>query len=337
MLHSESTLTGERALRATAPGPDPRCRALAALGEWLAGNGYAFTAVTPETHRLVASRPQRAFATSLRDVFGWSLPFPLTAAPVPDDVIRLLDYAGELERDGSLARSRVRFSSLDGGLFVHSAWPTTAADGAFFGPDTCRFAALIERELSARPLRAGATIVDVACGSGAGGLFAAKRVHAPRLLLADINPHALHYAAVNAELAGVTCAFAESDLLQAIGVRADLIVANPPYLVDAAARTYRHGGGELGAELSLRIVEESLPRLAPGGRLILYTGSPIVAGEDRLRAALEPLLREHKAACAYAELDPDVFGEELSQPAYANADRIAVVGLVVRAPGAPSP
>jgi hypothetical protein len=32
----------------------------------------------------------------------------------------------------------------------------------------------------------------------------------------------------------------------------------------------------------------------------------------------------------YEELDPDVFGEELSMSGYADVDRIAVVGLHVR-------
>lgn len=32
---------------------------------------------------------------------------------------------------------------------------------------------------------------------------------------------------------------------------------------------------------------------------------------------------------SYDEIDPDVFGEELEQPAYAAAHRIAAVGLVV--------
>jgi hypothetical protein len=32
---------------------------------------------------------------------------------------------------------------------------------------------------------------------------------------------------------------------------------------------------------------------------------------------------------SYAEVDPDVFGEELETPAYADADRIAAVVLTV--------
>ena len=33
------------------------------------------------------------------------------------------------------------------------------------------------------------------------------------------------------------------------------------------------------------------------------------------------------------ELDPDIFGEQLSDPAYADVDRIAAVGIIVRRRG----
>jgi len=72
-------------------------------------------------------------------------------------------------------------------------------------------------------------------------------------------------------------------------------------------------------------VREALQRLEPGGRLLLYTATPVVAGEHLLWPQLAPLLRgvPHR----YAELDPDVFGEELDGPAYAGVERIAVVTL----------
>ncbi len=115
--------------------------------------------------------------------------------------------------------------------------------------------------------------------------------------------------------------------------RFDLILANPPYLVDRAERAYRHGGGALGFALSERIVAEGAPRLAPGGRLVLYTGAPIVAGNDPFRAAAERALAPLGWPAEYRELDPDVFGEELGEPAYAAVERIAAVALVVQRPG----
>jgi methylase of polypeptide subunit release factors len=184
--------------------------------------------------------------------------------------------------------------------------------------------------LNERPMRA-TRIVDIGCGSGAGGIAAARAVSddaEAEVLYTDINPEALLFAQVSARLAGLTryrCL--ASDVLQAVPGPLDLVIANPPYMCDAQRRAYRHGGDGLGIALSLRIVAESLPKLAPGGRLVLYTGAPSIGGVDMLAQALEPLLAGLRHD--YVELDPDVFGSELQQPAYADVERIAVVGVVV--------
>ena len=153
-----------------------------------------------------------------------------------------------------------------------------------------------------------------------------------RLVLADINARALRYAAVNARLMGLAGECVRSDVFAQIDGSPDFILANPPYMADPAGRAYRDGGGEHGAALSLRILDQSLQRLAPGGTLVLYTGSAIVAGEDRFgRAAQERVARQGTAyRCTYAEIDADVFGDELDLPAYRDVDRIAAVALVVR-------
>jgi release factor glutamine methyltransferase len=148
--------------------------------------------------------------------------------------------------------------------------------------------------------------------------------------MSDINPKALRYGAINASLNGVAHVRTMlSDAFDSINERGDLIIANPPYLVDSLGRLYRHGGGKRGCDLSIRIVEESLDRLYPGGRLFLYTGTPIVNGTDTFFAAIEPRLQARDCTYAYEEIDPDVFGEELESPPYDCADRIAAVGLTV--------
>ena len=146
------------------------------------------------------------------------------------------------------------------------------------------------------------------------------------VVLADINDLALEYAAVNAELNGVhNCAVVKSDVLRDVDGPSDLVIANPPYLIDEQARLYRDGGGRFGEGLSVSIVRQAIERLEPGGRLILYTASAIVDGIDTFHEAVKPLLSD--ASVVYEELDPDVFGEELARPAYATADRLAVVAL----------
>ena len=306
---------------------------LVLVGRWLQGSDYRFVTVTPATHARVNARPGVQQARDLRDVFGWSRPF----APglLPDQVGGWLRGAGLLHEEGLLLRSRVRFSTLGEQLYAHSAYPTGEADAVFFGPDTYRFAALIEAELQREPLRAGARILDVGCGAGPGGIVAAlaSEFVAPALVLADINPRALVHASANAALAGLGgVGLAQSDLYAGVEGAFDLILANPPYLVDACARTYRHGGGPLGGGLSERIVAEGLPRLAPGGRLVLYTGAAMVEGRDPLFDALAPLAETGGNSWRYWELDPDVFGEELDAPAYRQAERIAAVALVVQRP-----
>lgn len=309
--------------------------ALVLLGRWLKGSDFRFVTVTPATHARVNARPGAQQARNLRDVFGWSRPFE--ADLLPDQVLDWLRSAGLLHEEGGLLRVRVRFSSLGDKLYAHSAYPTTDADAVFFGPDTYRFAALIDAELQRQPLRSGARILDLGCGAGPGGIVAAlaSEFVEPELVLVDINPQALVFACANAALAGLhSAAFVQSDLFAQVEGGFDFIVANPPYLVDAAARTYRHGGGALGAGLSERIVAEGIPRLAPNGRLVLYTGAAIVDGGDPLFEALKPVLEHGGCSYRYCELDPDVFGEELDAPAYQQAERIAAVALVVQRLGA---
>lgn len=291
--------------------------ALVALGRWLSTRGYRFTTVTPLTHGRVVAR--RAEATSLRDVFGWSLPFGPDV--LPDEVRALLRAAGALtEAPGGLLRSEVRFSSVDDLLVVHSAWPTTASDAVFFGPDTYRYVRML-KSLNGHFRRA----VDVGAGSGAGLLSIAGRCG--ELHLTDINPRALEFAAVNAALAGVNAHLSCGDVLDPVDGSFDLIASNPPFLVDDAARAYRHGG-ERGIALSVRIAEAALDRLAPGGVLALYTCTPVVDGCELLRDALAPRLARFPGTVAWEEVDVDVYGEELERAAYADVERLSIVGLV---------
>lgn len=195
----------------------------------------------------------------------------------------------------------------------------------FFGPDTYRFCAALERYCP------NATrLVDVGCGSGAGGLSVATRTRS--VVLTDINPRALELSGVNAALAGVTAEVVESDVLSNVKGEFDAVIANPPYLLDPEHRVYRDGGGSLGEALSVRIVREALERLRSGGTLIVYTGAPIVDGRDQFWHAARPLVEAAGARVRYLELDPDVFGEELDQPSYQRVERIAVTLLVARIP-----
>ena len=303
---------------------DVKSHALIALGETLRSRGYRFVTVTPATHCRVLEKP---LATpSLESIFGWNRPFDRW--DIDNGIFELLEDAEALEGESGRYRSKVRFASIDELLFVHSGFPTDERDAVFFGPDTYRFVRLLRTSLTGLAADK-TTLVDVGTGSGVGGIFAARLLgKAVKLVLADINHKALAFSLVNAALNGLPSAKAvDSDVLGGIDGDADIIIANPPYLVDDDRRLYRHGGGELGIDLAVRIAEESFPRIRPGGRLVLYTGTPIVRGADPLFDSLQRCLQLYASHFVYEEIDPDVFGEELDRPAYANADRIAAVGL----------
>lgn len=299
---------------------------LAALLQALDHEGYAFTTVTPATHERVLAHRRGATAENLRDIFGWSLPFGREM--LPSDLFEMLRDGGALKEASGMCRSLVRVSSLSGRLFLHSAYPTEDEDSVFFGPDTYRFARFVEA--SAENIEAPRHLVDLGAGAGPGGISAAGLLEPERISLADINAQALVLACANAMAAGLDVETVEGGL-DAVAGDIDLIIANPPFIADAKGREYRDGGEMLGAGRSLDWARQSLDRLAPGGAMLLYTGSPIIAGEDRLLGALAELAEGTDASLRYEELDPDIFGEELDQPAYveAGAERIAAVGAVL--------
>lgn len=305
------------------------------LGRYLESTNYQFTTITPLTHSRVLRNRSAVPTRDLRDAFGWNLPFDRALLPLTlQEPLRRAGLVDQLE-DGRY-QSRLRFSSLGGELYAHSSYPTTQADSVFFGPDTYRFAALVESELAARPLMANGRILDLGCGAGPGGLLAARACSKSlrEVVLADINPKALALSQANARLAGIyeSCSFVHSDLFSQVGGTFDLIVSNPPYLVDGGNRAYRHGGGDYGEGISQRILEQSIARLVPGGRLILYTGTAVVEGVDSFSVWAARTASAADCSFTRREIDPDVFGEELEREVYRGVDRIAAIGLVVERP-----
>jgi hypothetical protein len=150
------------------------------------------------------------------------------------------------------------------------------------------------------------------------------------LTLTDVNRSALRLAAINAAHAGIEVTLVEGSGLDAVEGEVDLVIANPPYIMDQDERAYRDGGGMHGAQISYDWALAGADRLMPGGHMILYTGVAIVDGRDELRAALERDLPGLGCSMTYRELDPDVFGEELEKPAYRDVERIAAIGAIIK-------
>ncbi|HEV2082518.1 MAG TPA: class I SAM-dependent methyltransferase [Brevundimonas sp.] len=297
---------------------------LKALGD----GGYRFVTPTPATHRLVAARRSEAAPGDLRDVFGWRRPF--READLDANLWRLLAQAGALEAvDEGRVRSRVRVSSLDDRLYLHSA-SGSGPDEVFLGPDSYRFARLLRTAAKDVPRRG--RFMDVGTGAGVGALTLAGMHPGAEVVAGDVNPGALRLVRINARAAGLRVQAALGPGLTAVQGDFDLIVANPPYIAGSGGRTYRDGGDDLGTRLALEWMREAVDRLRPGGRIVLYTGSPIVDGRDSVQDAMAELAGRIGGTLAYEELDPDVFGGTLKREAYAEVERIAAIGAVLQAP-----
>jgi len=303
--------------------------ALRDLLVYLRGVNYQHVAITPLSHSRIYKRDAQAWAKTVRDIVGWGRPFHADVAGEP--LFGLMEAGDVLQPVEMGWRSKVRVASLNGQLFLHSAYPTLEASSVFFGPDTYRFIRAVQQYARTQQPMVRRT-VDIGTGSGVGAIALAGLFPNAEVFGVDINPHALALARVNAAANGCErVQMLHSDLLQDVPGEFDLIIANPPYLVDAAQRSYRHGGGALGAELSLSMVDAAMARLAPGGVLLLYTGVAMVEGADPFFADVQARLQNRSGfSWHYEEIDPDIFGEELDLPPYDIADRIAAVVLTLK-------
>jgi methylase of polypeptide subunit release factors len=296
--------------------------ALDELLRYLKAADYQFKAVTPATHAIVLARPANR-PLSLRDIFGWNRPFE--EADISPKLLSLLRDARMLDQQDGMLRSNIRVASLDDDLLLHSAFPTDDKASVFFGPDTYRFIRFLRQHLPRHDRRGW--LIDMGAGSGAGAIAAARARAWSRVTLVDSNPAALDLAAVNARVAGIEVETLSSE---ALPEGADLVIGNPPYLMDPAGRSYRDGGELWGGAVALDWVSQGLRTLAPNGLILLYTGVAYVNGEAPLLGRLEMACSTGSAAFAYEEIDPDVFGDELARKPYQSVERIAAVGIVIR-------
>lgn len=307
---------------------------LTLLLAYLQMHDYRFTTISPASHEKVNNRLANGIANDLIDIFGWNRRFKRET--VDAELFELMQSANIAVKVDDGWKSLLRVSSIDGLLFLHSAYPTQDNNAVFFGPDSYRFANVIHQYIATRQLPIHRA-VDIGTGSGVGAVLLAKALSEqvsdpnPEIVAVDINNDALNLARVNMNFADThQIVLLQSNLLDNVADNFDLIIANPPYLMDESERAYRHGGGQLGADLSLAIVDAAIERLNPNGTLLLYTGVAIVNGHDAFLADVDVKLKFAGFTYEYTEIDPDIFGEELLSQSYCMADRIAAVVLTAQ-------
>jgi release factor glutamine methyltransferase len=127
----------------------------------------------------------------------------------------------------------------------------------------------------------GSTVVDVGTGSGILSIIAAK-LGAARVYGVDAADETVEVASANAETHGVgdKVVFAQGDMFDPLdpSIEADVVIGDVSGIPDEIATAsgwFPSGlaGGPTGAELPMRMIEESKRLLRKGGRLFLPTGS----------------------------------------------------------------
>ncbi|RAG81641.1 transferase [Streptacidiphilus pinicola] len=136
-----------------------------------------------------------------------------------------------------------------------------------------------------RPVRRA---LDLGTGSGIQALHAAR--HAGHVVATDVNPRALHFARLSAELSalGERVEVREGSLFEPVAAdpadgdagRFDLIVSNPPFVISPGGRFTYRDGGMAGDDLCRSLVARAGEHLAPGGYCQLLANWQHVRGQD---------------------------------------------------------
>jgi release factor glutamine methyltransferase len=246
------------------------------------------------TRLLAAGLPQPEADLDARLLAQWLLGW---------DAVRFLTHADETEPAGF----HPRYADVVGRRAAREPLAYVTGRQEFFGrsfevsaavliprPET---EAIVEAVLEIDPgLRDPIEVADVGTGSGCLAVTLALERPTARLLATDVSSAALAVARRNAERHGVAdrVGFLRADLLDGVQTAFDVIVANPPYVperdrasLQPEVRDHEPAGALFAADEGLaviaRLLEQAVPRLKPGGRLVFEFG---YGQSDRVRAAI---------------------------------------------------
>jgi len=134
------------------------------------------------------------------------------------------------------------------------------------------------------------TALDLGTGCGFQAFMAAK--HCDHVVAVDRNPRAVAFTAFNAKLNGLTGVESrEGDLFESVeGMKFDLIVSNPPFVISPESRYIYRDSGMAGDAVSRKICREAPRFMTDGGFCQIICNWAQMRGEDwreRLKAWFE--------------------------------------------------
>jgi len=141
-----------------------------------------------------------------------------------------------------------------------------------FNPKLLRSGELLVQQLG-RPdlLPPGSSVLDLGCGSGAAGIWAAARRNC-RVTAVDINPAAVRCTRMNALLNDVSVDVRQGDLFGSIpSERFDAVLFNPPYYRGVPRDALDHAWRS--PDISERFAMDLASHLTPDGHALVVLSS----------------------------------------------------------------
>ncbi len=196
----------------------------------------------------------------------------------------------------------------------------TVLEGSTVGATSNELAGVGARPTGPSALPDG-PVIDLCTGSGCVAVSLASEVPDRTYFATDVSSDAIEVARENVRTAGVAVELADGDLFAGLDGPFALVVANPPYVVDAeiptlAPEVAKHeprlalAGGADGLDVVRRLATQAFARLVRGGALLVEVGAdqgqraaevfrsagfvdvrviPDLAGRDRVIEGWRPL------------------------------------------------
>jgi release factor glutamine methyltransferase len=167
-------------------------------------------------------------------------------------------------------------------------------------------------------LKKTTSVIDLGSGSGALALAIATEAPNSRVIAVESDPEALIWLRKNVEASEAEVRIVDQDVSTAlVGVKADLVIANPPYIPNAQelpfeVKNYEPHfalfGGKSGMEVPEIFIAAASRLLKPGGILVLEHG------EEQGNAVATALASDFKEIRVHVDLN--------NRPRWTSAERI---------------
>jgi 16S rRNA (guanine1207-N2)-methyltransferase len=142
---------------------------------------------------------------------------------------------------------------------IHGKQLSFETEGAVFSPQRADKGTLAMLDVLRNILRPDEKILDLGCGYGVVGIYAAKMAGDQNIIMSDIEPVCVELSKKNAELNGVggVKVILSDGFMDIRDVDFTIILSNPPYQADFSVPKH--------------FIEKGFNRLQIGGRMLMVT------------------------------------------------------------------